>query len=248
MKRSIIVFLGVLTCALPCLGLPSVYAVDSGRDILRIDVASGAALHIATVPANAGTCAGLAVRAGIGVYLSSTGNDSVYTVTFFTATLIGPYGDSAIEMHGLEYVPATNTLYGASSHNGGLYEINKGTGAATLIGTTGLTSISNLGWNSITRVMYLTNTDADSLYTIDLNTGATTLVGPLSGPTNPSGLAFDPDTGTLYLIDNTTDSFYSINMATGAATLIGATGGGDLLGLIWTDGGFPVELQSFKIE
>lgn len=250
MKRSIIVFLGVLTCALPCLGQTHVVAVDSGRALHEIDIATGAKTQFATVSANAGTCAGLAVGAGNTVYLSSTSNDSVYTLDLptGTATLIGPYGDSAIVMHGLEYVPATDTLYGVSSHNNGLYEINKTTGAAILIGTSGLASFSNLGWNSITSVMYLTNSGADSFYTINLVTGGTTLVGPLSGPTNPNGLAFDPDTGTLYLVDNSTDSFYSINMATGAATLIGAMGSGNLLGLAWIDGPIPVELQSFEIE
>jgi len=151
-------------------------------------------------------------------------------------------------MHGLEYVPATDKLYGVSSHNNGLYEIDKTTGAASLIGTSGLTSFTNLGWDSIAGVMYATNSGTDSLYTMNLATGATTLVGPLTGPTNPNGLAFDPDTGTMYLVDNSTDSFYTINLATGAATLIGSTGTGNLLGLAYINGPIPVELQGFQIE
>ena len=139
-------------------------------------------------------------------------------------------------MHGLEYVPATGKLYGASSHNGGLYDINPATGAATLIGTSGLSSFTNLGWDSTNGIMYATNSGADSFYTINLATGAATLVGALAGPTNPNGVAYVAATDTLYVICNTTDSLYTINRATGAATLIGTTGSGNLLGLAWTAG------------
>jgi DNA-binding beta-propeller fold protein YncE len=253
MARTVFVIVSVLACALPMVveaQTPHLIAVDSSRSLYEIDPATGAKTQIGTVSANASTCAELTIGAGNTVYLSSTGNDSLFTVDLATgtATLVGPYGDSAIVMHGLEYVPATDTLYGVSSHNNGLYEINKTTGAATLIGTSGLSSFSNLGWNSISGVMYLTNSGADSFYTIDLATGATTLIGPLVNSTNPNGVAFDPDTGTLYMVDNSTDTFYSIDMATGVATAIGSTGTGNLLGLAWIDGPIPVELQSFTIE
>ena len=229
---------------------PHLVAVDSSRALYEIDRTTGAKTSLGTVSANAGTTAGLATGASNTIYLTSSGNDSLYTLDLptGTATLVGAYGDAAIVMHGLEYVPATNKLYGVSSHNNGLYEIDKTTGAATLIGTSGLTSFTNLGWDSIAGVMYATNSGADSLYTMNLATGAATLVGPLNGPTNPNGLAFDPDTNTLYLVDNTTDSLYTIDRATGAATLIGSTGTGNLLGLAYVNGPIPVELQSFEIE
>lgn len=253
MARTMFAFVCILACALPSLveaQTPHIIAVDSSRGLWEIDPATGVKTPIGTVSSNAGTTAGLAIGASNTVYLSSTGNDSLYTLDLATgtATLVGFYGDSAIVMHGLEYVPATDTLYGVSSHNNGLYEINKTTGTATLIGTSGLSSFSNLGWNSITGVMYLTNSGADSFYTIDLATGATTFVGLLVNSTNPNGLAFDPDTGTLYMVDNSTDNFYSIDMATGVATVIGPTGSGNLLGLAWIDGPIPVELQSFSVE
>ena len=78
------------------------------------------------------------------------------------ATLIGAYGDAALVMHGLEYDDSTGTLYGTSSHNNGLYRINAGTGVATLIGTSGLPSFTNLGYNSATDTMYASNSGADS--------------------------------------------------------------------------------------
>lgn len=252
MTRSVVVALSLVACTLPCLALqnPHLIAVDSSRGLYEIDPTTGAKTQFGTVSANAGTCGGLAIGAGNLVYLTSTSLDSLFTLDLATgtATLVGAYGDAAIVMHGLEYVPTTDTLYGVSSHNNGLYEINKTTGAATLIGTSGLTSFSNLGWNSTTGVMYSSNSGADSFYTMDLATGATTLLGPLNGPTNPNGIAYDPLTQTMYLVCNSTDSLYTVDLATGAATLVGSTGTGNLLGLAWLDGPIPVELQSFEIE
>jgi DNA-binding beta-propeller fold protein YncE len=225
-------------------------AVDSSRALSEIDIATGAKTPIGTVSANASTTAGLAIGASNTVYLTSTGNDSLYTLDLPTgnATLVGAYGDPAVVMHGLEYVPATDTLYGVSSHNNGLYVIDKTTGAATLVGTSTLASFTNLGWNSDTGVMYATNSGTDSLYTINLATGAATLVGPLAGPTNPNGLAYNRDNSTLYLVDNTTDTFYTINLTTGAATAVGSTGTGNLLGLAYINGPIPVELMGFTVE
>jgi hypothetical protein len=231
-------------------GNPHVVAIDSSRALSEIDVATGAKTPLGTVTANAGTTAGLAVGPANVVYLSSSSNDSLYTLDLptATATLVGAYGDPAIVMHGLEYVPGPSQLYGASSHNGGIYLVDQSTGAATLIGLTGLASFVNLAWNSATGVMYATNSGTDSLYTINLTNGLATLVGPLGGPTNPNGLTFHPDSGSLFLVDNSTDTFYTVNMATGAATAIGPTGTGNLLGLAYFNGQVPVELSGFAVE
>jgi hypothetical protein len=231
-------------------GDPHVIAVDSNRTVYEIDIATGAKTPIGIVSANAGLTAGLAIGAGNTVYVSSTSNDSLYTLSLPTgaATLVGPYGNPDIVMHGLEYVPTTDTLYGISLHDNGLYVINKTTGAATLVGTSGLAGFGNLGWNSATRVMYSTDSGTDALYTMNLATGAATLVGPLNGPTNPNALAYHPDNGSLYMLDNVTDTFYTINMTTGAATPIGSTGTGNLLGLAYINGPIPVELMGFTVE
>lgn len=134
-------------------------------------------------------------------------------------------------MHGLEYDDSTGKLYGGS--NGNLFEINKMTGFATQIGSTGLTSFLNLGYHRGTDTMYATNSNTDSLYTINRATGVATLVGPLVNSTNPNGLAYNPDNGLMYMIDNSTDNFYSLNLATGEANLIGFMGSGNLLGLAY---------------
>jgi DNA-binding beta-propeller fold protein YncE len=211
-------------------------AVDSARAVYEINMATGEKTQIGTVSSNAGTTAGLAYDRATGtMYLTSTGNDSLYTLdlTTFEATLVGPYDPltPAIVMHGLEFDDSTGTLYAASSHNGGLYTINTTTGAATLVGSSGLTSFTNLGYDPTTNVMYGTNSGTDSFYLVDRATGAMTLIGPLTGPTNPNGLAYNTTDNKLYLVDNSTDILYTINLTTGGANAIGPTGTGNLLGL-----------------
>jgi DNA-binding beta-propeller fold protein YncE len=251
MVRVLVVVLAVLAGVdVASGGEPHIVAVDSNRTLYEIDIATGAKAQFGTVSANAGTTGGLAIGPGNTVFLTSTGNDALFTLDLptGTATLVGSYGDPAIVMHGLEYVPATSTLYGVSSHNNGLYTINQSTGQPTLVGTSTLSSFTNIAWHATNGVMYATNTGTDSFYSIDLATGAATLIGSLGGPTNPHGLAFDPDTGVLYLVDSSTDTFYTINVTTGAATPIGSTGPGNLLGLAYINGPIPVELTGFTIE
>lgn len=210
--------------------------IDSSRAISTIDPTTGTKTLLTTASSNASTTAGFAYDAATRtMYLTSTGNDSLYSLDLATgtATLIGAYGNSALVMHGLEYHTPSGQLYGASSHDGGLYAIDKLTGAATLIGLTGLTSFINLAWDSAAGVMYATNSGTDSFYSVDLTTGLATLIGPLTGPTNPNGLAFDTDAGVLYMVDNSTDTLYTIDRTTGAATAIGSTGSGNLLGLAY---------------
>ncbi len=218
-------------------------AVDSSRALYEINMATGAKTQIGTVSSNASTTAGLAYdRANNVVYVTSTGNDSLFTLDLLTgnATLVGAYGDSAIVMHGLEFDGSTGTLYGASGGSTAatntFYRINTATGFATLIGQIGLTSFNNLGYNSATNVMYMTNSGSDSFYSMNRATGIPTLIGALgAGSTNPNGLAYNSDNGLMYMIDNNVDNLYTINMTTGAATLVGSTGSGNLLGLVYVN-------------
>lgn len=217
-----------------CLAQGTMYCIDSGRAFSTVDIATGTKTLLGTVSANAGTTGALAYDCSSNtIYLSSTGNDSLYTLNpvTFEATLVGSYGDSTVVMHGLEIDSSTGNLYGGSAGN--LYSINKATGLATLIGSTGLTTFTNLGYNAANNTMYMSNSGTDSFYSIDLNTAAATLIGPLNGPTNPNGLAFNPDNGQLYLICNTTDTLYTMDLATGTANVVGSMGAGNLLGLVY---------------
>jgi hypothetical protein len=151
---------------------------------------------------------------------------------------VGAYGDSAIVMHGLEHDDSTGTLYAASSHaagNGAIYTVNKATGLATLLGSTGLTSFTNLVYHAALNKLFATNSNTDSFYEINRATGAATLIGALTGPTNPNGLAYGVDDGVTYMVDNNTDLLYKINVDTGIATSIGSVGSANLLGLAYVE-------------
>lgn len=213
----------------------TLYGVDSSRALFSIDIATGVKTAIGTVSANAGTTAGMAYDpVSNTVFLTSTNNDSLYTLDLSTgnATLVGGYGSDVV-MHGLEWDSSTGTLYGASSTPSSFYSISTATGAATLVGSIGFTSFNNLGYDSTNNVMYMTNSSTDSLYTINRASGAVTLVGALLGPTNPNGLAYAADLQTMFMVDNNTDTLYSLNLATGAAVTVGSTGAGNLLGLVY---------------
>lgn len=213
--------------------------VDSSRVVYELDLTTGARTSLGTISLNAGTTAGFAYDIQTGkLYLTSTGNDSLYVVdvTNWNAKLVGSYGGSQFVMHGLEWDSSTGTLYGMSSHDGGLYTIDTTTGFATLVGVTGLTSFHNLGYDPLTNTMWMTNSSTDSFYSIDRATGAATLVGALTGPTNPNGLAYNIDNQTLYLVCNSTDILYTIDTLTGAATAVGPMGSSNQLGLVYLPG------------
>jgi len=188
--------------------------VDSSRNLFEIDMTTGAKTLIGVVSANAGTTAGLAYdRVNDIVYVTSSGNDSLYTLDITTgnATLVGGYGDPGIVMHGLE-MGAGGVMYGASgggTTTGNFYTVSTVTGVASLVGDNGLTSFTNLGYNSDTELMYGTNSGSDSFYGINTATGAATLIGAMGGPTNPNGLAYNWDNGQMYMVDNNTDLLYT---------------------------------------
>jgi hypothetical protein len=215
------------------------FAIDSSRNIYDVDMMTGAASQIGQISSNAGTTGGLAYDFSTGtMYLTSTSLDSLYTLDINTgaATLVGEYGDSGIVMHGLEWDSSTGTLYGASGGGttaGNFYTINTSTGVATFVGNNGLTSFTNLGYDSANDAMYATNSGADSFYSVDRATGAATLIGPLLNSTNPNGLAFNASNGLMYMVDNSTDLLYTMNLQTGEANVVGALGSGNYLGLVW---------------
>ncbi len=212
----------------------TLFAVDSSRAFYSVDMNTGAKTLLCTVSSNAGTTGGLAYdRFNDIMYLTSTSNDSLYTLNTTTcaATLVGPYGDSTLVMHGLEYDLSTGDLYGGS--NGNLYKINKTNGAAAIVGISGLTSFLNLGYNSDTDVLYASSSGSDSFYTISRSTGAVTLIGPLVNSGNPNGMAYDYNNDIMFMVDNTADMLFKMNLATGEAVSIGSTGSGNLLGLAY---------------
>ncbi len=221
------------------------YASESGRQFYTINLATGAKTLLGNMSIGNGIPASMAYDCATQTtYVASTGGfagqqRNLYTLNPITrqTTVVGPFGDLAVLMHGIEIDTRTGTLFAVSTHNHELYSLSRTTGAATIIGPTGIpvgpTTFNALGYDAFSGIMYMTDTGTDSLYTVNLTTGAATLVGPLNGPIGIGALAYNVDNRTMYLVDNDADNLYTVNLATGAATLVGPTGMGNLIGLVY---------------
>ena len=125
---------------------------------------------------------------------------------------------------------AAGTIYGSayvgSSGAASLYTINSLTGAATLVGPIGFTTVGALAF-SPSGTLYgsgtSTTVDGPVLIMINTATGAGTLVGATGTSGNFQDIAFRSD-GTLFGYDGGT--IYRFNTTTGAATMVGSTGFG----------------------
>ncbi|MFG0285046.1 MAG: DUF6923 family protein, partial [Phycisphaerales bacterium JB039] len=130
-------------------------------------------------------------------------------------------------INGLAFDNATGTLYGISALSGQIYRIDRGSGAATAIGSPLGGSMSGLAFNDDDRMLYATNDGpgATQLMRINPATGAGEVVGSLGlGASDCDGLAYCADDGMLYTLDDATDTLYRVNPATGAGVAIGSTG------------------------
>jgi hypothetical protein len=212
----------------PC----TLYVIEFGRQISRVNKLTGTLTSVSTADPIVGGAAGLAYRPDTAtVYLTSSTNDSLYTINLMTgaATLVGAYGID-VTMHGLEWSQWNHKLYGMSDDD--LYTINVTTGAATLVGSTGIAGFSNLGFDSRNGVMIMTNSTTDSAYALNLNTAGATLLGPLNTMTNPHSLAYDAENGVMYVLDSSDNELGTLNRTTGAVTPVGLTGAVNLLGMV----------------
>jgi len=152
------------------------------------------------------------------------------------ATVVGPIvnasGGLPIAVTGLAFNPLNGRLYGVTSGPGqgggnnsvlkSLVTIDPATGVATVIGSLGSLSASDISFRSDGTLFGFQSgggTGFRNLLTINLSTGAATAVGPTDlTSTTGGGLAFGPD-GTLYVsaigANGTLDT---LNTATGART------------------------------
>lgn len=128
---------------------------------------------------------------------------------------------------GLAWDSNNNTLYmidGFQNSVASLYTINISTGAATLVGSTGVGSIDGLGYDSKTNQLFAYQAGggtSNGLFQIALN-GTATLVGRSSEEI--SGLAYNPQTDQLVgTVGN--GGLYSIDITSGALTELSATSG-----------------------
>lgn len=132
----------------------------------------------------------------------------------------------------------SSVLYGVASFapfsNQSLYLIDPATGAATLVGNTGVANISGIAWNAAEGRMYALSTDA-SVYTLNLFTGAATFVSD-SPNTLPEGdLAVLGS--SLLAVDG--GNLVSINPGSGVVSPVGPLGAAvnDVSGLAFNAAG-----------
>jgi hypothetical protein len=171
--------------------------------------------------------------------------DSYYPSTLATvnlntgaATPVGaPTGIS--DLMGIAFTPS-GTLYAASWDTNSLYSLNPSTGAATLVGSLGMTgAVMDLSWDYRNGTMYAIASEGPSgsqLYMVDLTTGAATLVTNIPGDDCLMGLIID-SAGNFLATDwcSGNSPLYKIDPATGDLTSLGSTGisapmGGDIFG------------------
>ena len=140
-------------------------------------------------------------------------NGTLYTINPVNGALT-EVGTSAVDY--LAFASTTSGLYAlGSDHN--LYSINSATGAASLIGATGIGfgSWFGLSTNSDSSTLYYA--DGADLYTLNTGTGAATLVGAL-GDSIEIGVLLQ-ENGTLYGGQETPSlAVDTLDPTTGAAT------------------------------
>ncbi|MEX0703295.1 MAG: PEP-CTERM sorting domain-containing protein [Planctomycetales bacterium] len=164
-------------------------------------------------------------RAEAGLLYFADNLDNVRTVdpgtTPFTVTTVGSLGVD-FQYSGLDQDPNTNTIYGVAGHSGtGLYTIDPTTGAASLVGSHGVTDLFGLAFDSKNNVLYGTQiSSTGQLYQLNTTTGAATAVGPLSGALGIGGLAYDALRDMLVGWYDFGGDLYAIDRTTGAATLL----------------------------
>ncbi len=136
---------------------------------------------------------------------------------------VGEWGITT-SIRGLAFDSDANVLYGIDSTS--LYTIDRGTGAATLVGAHGIdlgVAYMSLEYDPDTNLMYAIGGETANLYTINTATATATLVGP-TYLGDPSGLACIPNISPLYAVSDTTDSVWRIDPLTGAGSYVGLAG------------------------
>ncbi len=125
-------------------------------------------------------------------------------------------GIDSLTNYGTLYAMTSKTDAGAVAGDNSLYTVNPATGAATLVGATGLSGIieGDLGFDRTTGMLWgmfqpvtVGSSVLPGLYTINTTTGAATFAAGLQGfaygvgsSPDPSGLAFD-SSGQLWILN-----------------------------------------------
>ncbi|QDT48188.1 PEP-CTERM motif protein [Symmachiella dynata] len=133
-------------------------------------------------------------------------------------TDIGALGVS-YNFGGLAYDPNSDTLYMIDGRDlQSLYTVDQNTGAASLIGSHGITDLFGLAFDSTNNVLYGSGESPSGLYTMNIATGAASLVGDPG--VGADGLSYDSKNDRLVGNEAGSGDLYELNRSTGAATLL----------------------------
>lgn len=175
------------------------------------------------------------------LYTIDEATDTLQTIDLSTNTFtnVGSLG-VGFNFGDLAYDSSTGTMFMVdgwggtfnTGHISQLYSVNLATGAATLIGSTGLTSVMGLAYNPMTGKLYGTrSTIGTGLYEIDKATGAATF---LSAQTDLDGLTYVGSTGQMIGYRAGGNSpFYNLNDTSNAGVFLGEAGFMNNGGIAW---------------
>ena len=165
---------------------------------------------------------------GTTTWFTGRTNNALYTLNLTTAqgARIGSssnWGVNETGSRGLTY--ANSKLYMVGSSTNKLYEVNTGTGIATVVDAT----TTNFGVNeteprdlaSNGSTIYMLGGSTNAIYTLDTSNGTATIIGSSFATTEnePRGIAHD---GTnLYMVGNQHNRLYTIDTSNGNVTVRG---------------------------
>lgn len=208
---------------------------DTTSDLYTINPATGAATSIG---ASGFALTGLAFEHdGTTLWGASSANSAAHPRSLISinaatgaGTFVGAFGTTISDIT----TDAADVLYGwaPNSGSGSLATINKTTGAATIVGDSGLGGVGGAIAFSSGGTLYLVTRKfaVATLYTVDPATGAVTLVGASSDSHVYNAMTFSSG-GVLYAFDGASH-LVTINTST-AAFVLGAGVSGAWDALAW---------------
>jgi hypothetical protein len=175
------------------------------------------------------------------LYTVQESTDTLYTIDISTLTLtpVGPLGVPT-SFGDLAFDTSTGTMYlvngwGAGSNNpSSLYTVNLNTGAATLVGSTGVTSLFSLVYDPLTNKLYGAKSTLSPYEFVEINrsTGVATYVGTPS--VGLDGMTFVGSTGQVVGLYAGPGSLHTLDPLTGLDSLLSVGGGFvDNCGIAW---------------
>jgi hypothetical protein len=177
------------------------YAYTTNADLYTLDLNSGAATLVGNavqvVPEG-----DLAMDMQGQMFGVSGGDLGLVDMTSGAFDPLGALGDAGYDVSGLAF-DASGALFGYAMNgtlDDALLQIDAGTGAATLVGPSGLnagSAVAGMDFDPFSGEMYLS--DGGSLYTLDLLSGQAGLIGG-HGVTGMSGVAFIPAPSSLAVL------------------------------------------------